>query len=108
MLKMPAVRFAADAVVGGVVFFGMTVALLGPSAAAQLLTKGAAASPMYAMTGTNDPQTILFVIAVVFSALFALNLAFLRHVSKVGARADTPKDDAQRRNVDSQPSFGLD
>ena len=87
--RMPATRFFADAVIGGLVFTGLTVALLGPSAAGQLLANGGATLPLAAVAGTNESQVILAVVAVVFSALFALNLAFLRHVSSVEARAKT-------------------
>ncbi|MBX9925561.1 MAG: hypothetical protein K2Y05_04325 [Hyphomicrobiaceae bacterium] len=73
-------RFAVDATVGAAVFVGLTVALLGPSAAAQLVTVGTvpAAGPFSALSA--DPQALMMVLAVVFSALFALNLAFMRHI----------------------------
>jgi hypothetical protein len=82
-------RFAADAVLGLAVFMAITVAALGPSAAAGLLAlsgEGPAAPIMTAALarspGANDPQVILFVLAAVFSALFALNFAFVRHLTR--------------------------
>lgn len=103
LLARPQVRFAADAVVGLAVFSGLTVALLGPSAAAGLVASGVHSSvgvsimPMLtsqaagAMARANDAHLILLVLAVVFSTMFALNLAFVRHLtnSYVAARAQS-------------------
>ena len=90
-LKKPAVRFVVDVFVGAGVFFGLTVALLGPSNAAQLLKQGAVPAPLAALAGGNDPVALLAVFAVAFSALFALNLAFVRHVKAAEARARAPR-----------------
>ena len=65
--------------------------ILGPSAAAGLVVGSDAASVTpgimlashtiaAAGTGLNDSRAILIVLAVVFSALFALNVAFIRHL----------------------------
>jgi hypothetical protein len=100
----PPVRFVADAVLGLTVFSIATVAVLGPSAAAQIVqidgifnatAGGATLAAMNGFSqlsfmgvplagrdwsGTNDPQTIVMILAGAFSMLFALNLAFVRHV----------------------------
>lgn len=100
----PPVRFVADAVLGLTVFSIATVAVLGPSAAAQIVqidgifNATAGGAKLAAMngfsqlsfmgvplagrdwSGTNDPQTIVMILAGAFSMLFALNLAFVRHV----------------------------
>jgi len=73
-----AARLVFDAAIGAVVFAGLTVALLGQSAAAQLITQGTAPLPL--ATLTSSPQALILLLAIVFSALFALNLAFMRHV----------------------------
>jgi hypothetical protein len=105
----PPVRFVADALVGLTVFSVATIAVLGPLAAAQMvqidgiftaapvsLTMGAANGfsqssfmgvPLAVRnwSGTNDPQTIVMILAGAFSLLFALNLAFVRHVRQAHA-----------------------
>ncbi len=92
-----AARFVFDAAIGAVVFAGLTVALLGQSAAAQLITKGTAPLPL--ATLTSSPQALILLLAIVFSALFALNLAFMRHVKgsevrvKAHRRPDTDQAD---------------
>lgn len=105
MLKeMPAVRFAVDAIVGAAVFLGLTVALLGPSTAAQLLSTGSAPSTALPListisTGGYGHREILLLIAVVFSALFAMNLAFVRHINGADSRSEVrikERDDGQR------------
>ena len=91
MMALPPVRFVADALIGFGMFAGLTVGLLGPSAAAGLVVGSDAASVTpgimlashtiaTAGTGLNDSRAILIVLAVVFSALFALNVAFIRHL----------------------------
>jgi len=97
----PRVRFVIDAVIGLVVFSALTVATLGPSAAASLLgieaaqsalTGGSVTPPLFAtyqasgwdLSGTNVKFLML---AAVFSALFALNNAFVRHLRKAYIRS---------------------
>lgn len=123
--KLP-VRFVADAALGLTVFSVATVAVLGPSAAAQIVqidgifaaAPGGAAlavangfSQLSFMgvplagrgwSGTNDPQAMILILASAFSMLFALNLAFVRHVrqahvlNKTGAET-TEQTDSLRR-----------
>ena len=94
MMALPPVRFVADALIGFGVFAGLTVGLLGPSAAAGLVAGSdlvagvpgvvlASQTIAAAGTGLNDSRAILIVLAVVFSALFALNVAFIRHLRQV-------------------------
>jgi hypothetical protein len=87
----PLAKFVADALIGAFLFVGLTIALLGPSTAAGLLSSGPdrsdATRNLSAATGFNDPLTMLMVMAVAFSALFALNLAFVRHIGRTEARA---------------------
>jgi hypothetical protein len=123
-LPKPPVRFATDALVGLTVFGVATIAVLGPTAAAQMVqidglfaavpdnqtlavANGFAQSSLMGMpqavrnwSGTNDPQTLVMILAGAFSMLFALNLAFVRHVrqahgvQKVRAGAPAPTEDA--------------
>lgn len=86
-----AARFAIDAIVGATVFLGLTLALLGPSAAAQLITTGVAPAPLAASLPA-DPKSLLIVTTAVFSALFALNLAFMRQIKNAEARARRPSN----------------
>ena len=91
MMALPPVRFVADALIGFGMFTGLTVGLLGPSAAAGLVAGsdpvGGVPGVMLAShtiaaagAGLNDSRAILIVLAVVFSALFALNVGFIRHL----------------------------
>ena len=84
MMTLPPIRFAADAVLGLAVFSGLTVGLLGPSAAAGLVATGISANMLTAMPpgfdGISDHRMIFMALAAAFSALFALNLAFIRHL----------------------------
>jgi Gpi18-like mannosyltransferase len=90
------IRFVIDAIVGLVVFLVLSAATLGPSAASSLLgientvstvTKGSTALPLFVpqvvtawdISGTNVKFLML---AAVFSTLFALNKAFVRHLRK--------------------------
>ena len=94
MMALPPVRFTADVLCGFAVFSGITVVTLGPSTAAGLVTQVTEASALSSgiflasqvavnsVGGINNPGTILVVLAVVFSALFALNVAFIRHLRK--------------------------
>jgi hypothetical protein len=108
-LPKPPVRFVTDAIVGLTVFGVATIAVLGPTAAAQIAqidglfmavpdsmtmaaANGFSQSSFMGMplavrnwSGTNDPQTILMILAGAFSLLFALNLAFVRHVRQAHA-----------------------
>ena len=95
------IRFAIDAIVGLIVFFTLTAATLGPSAANSLLgientvsavAKGSTSLPLFVpqsvstwdISGTNVKFLML---AAVFSALFALNKAFVRHLRKAYIRS---------------------
>jgi hypothetical protein len=95
------IRFVIDAFVGLVVFFILSAATLGPSAASSLLgienavsavANGSTALPLFVpqivsawdMSGTNAKFLML---AAVFSALFALNKAFVRHLRKAYIRS---------------------
>ena len=95
------IRFAIDAIVGLVVFYALSAATLGPSAASSLLgientasplAKGSSGLPLFVpqlanaweLSGTNAKFLML---AAVFSALFALNKAFLRHLRKAYIRS---------------------
>jgi hypothetical protein len=100
MMEIPGIRFSLDAVVGAAVFLGLMVATLGPSAAAQILAGAevpAAALPFATVSGLGDVQGMLAVLTVVFSALFALNLAFVRHIQRTNApvkvRVEQPRSD---------------
>lgn len=86
-------RFALDAAIGLVVFMGLCFVTLGPSAAASLLGIDEPVDPP--IFGTlpflSSAQTAwdasginarFIVLAAVFSALFALNNAFVRHLRK--------------------------
>lgn len=108
-LPKPSLRFVSDMLVGFGVFCLATIAVLGPSAAAQIVQiqivqidgifsqtphslSMAAANGFSQSTGmgvplavrdwsgTNNPQTIAMILAGAFSMLFALNLAFVRHL----------------------------
>ena len=92
MMALPPVCFVVDAITGLSMLASAMIALLGPSAAAGLVTgvnELSASSPgMLTVAnnvghGLNEPRSILIVLAVVFSALFALNVAFIRHLRKV-------------------------
>jgi hypothetical protein len=111
LLAKPPIRFITDALIGLVVFTSATIAVLGPSAAAQLIqvdgvfattahastisTLLTTAVPAVAMstpplalrhwTSATDPQTIMILLALVFSTLFAVNLAFVRHLRQAHA-----------------------
>jgi hypothetical protein len=117
-LPKPPVRFATDLLVGLTVFSVATIAVLGPTAAAQMVqfdglfaavpdaqtlaaVNGFSQSSLMGVplavrnwSGTNDPQTLVMVLAGAFSMLFALNLAFVRHVRQAHAvervRASVP------------------
>ncbi len=94
-------RFAIDAIIGLVVFYALSAATLGPSTAASLLglentasaaAKGSTTLPLFVpqlvtawdLSGTNAKFLML---AAVFSALFALNKAFVRHLRKAHIRS---------------------
>jgi hypothetical protein len=104
MMARPTVRFVTDALAGLGMFFGVMTALMGPSAAAGLVAgvgeiSGQARGVLmvsnhftsHAATSLNDPRAILIVLAVVFSALFALNVAFIRHLRKAYATEPVKK-----------------
>jgi hypothetical protein len=95
------IRFAVDAFIGLVVFYVISAITLGPSAADSLLglesaipsvANGSTALPLFVpqvagaweMSGTN---TKFLMLAAVFSALFALNKAFVRHLRKAYIRS---------------------
>lgn len=88
-------RFVADACLGLGVYFGLSAATLGPSAAAGLLGIAASPTPSEPMIGVpllahaipaagvfSEPNLGFVMMAGVFSALFALNFAFIRHLRK--------------------------
>jgi hypothetical protein len=117
MLALPPVRFFVDAIAGLGMFSGVTIALLGPSAAAGLVT-GISEVPTHApgvlfmanhftshaANGLNDPRAIIIVLAAVFSALFALNLAFIRHLRKAYRTSRSRKSSGPPRpTLDEQP-----
>ncbi len=102
-------RFMMDAFVGLAVFCGLTVALLGPSCAASLLPIGieqagglltatppAAITSRLAQTGASDPNSLMTLLAAVFSTLFALNLSFVRHIASAYRLARRPAKASQR------------
>ena len=95
LTKTP-VRFAADAILGLGVFAALTAATLGPSTAAGLLGLEAASttvlsgSPILAQSLASSqflttPSYGFIGLATVFSTLFALNFAFVRHVRRAVA-----------------------
>jgi hypothetical protein len=109
LMAKPHVRFAADALAGFALFSGLTVALLGPTQAADLVAIGQTVSGVSTMpllttqaagaaAFASQAQLILLVLALVFSTLFALNLAFVRHLAKsyvaVRAHRANHRDDA--------------
>jgi hypothetical protein len=97
----PRLRFAVDAVMGLAVFFALSAATLGPSAAASLLgidppaavlTGGTTTVPLFVTNYANafeqSGMNVKFLmLAAVFSALFALNNAFVRHLRKAHIRS---------------------
>lgn len=90
------IRFAADSLAGFAMFAGMTIGLLGPTAAADLVTQMPVATNGVMLAGgfvtvSGPAGQNLAVLAVVFSALFALNLAFIRHLRKAHAVARPAK-----------------
>lgn len=96
------VRFAADAILGLGVFGGLTAATLGPSAAAGLLgleagTSVLSGAPRLAQSLTSShflptPSYGFLGLALVFSTLFALNFAFVRHVRRACIALPSPLD----------------
>ncbi|MEQ1694905.1 MAG: hypothetical protein ABL901_03600 [Hyphomicrobiaceae bacterium] len=95
------IRIAADVIAGLFVFYAISVVILGPSAASSLLgiesaipsaAQGSTGLPLFVhqmagsweMGGTN---TKFLMLAAVFSALFALNKAFARHLRKAYIRS---------------------
>jgi len=109
----PRVRFAIDAVIGLAVFFALTAATLGPSAAASLLgidaaqsalTDGSITQPLFVAHQTmawdlNGTNVKFLMLAAVFSALFALNNAFVRHLRKAYIRSHKTGARLARRPV---------
>jgi hypothetical protein len=90
------IRFAADSLAGFAMFTGLTIGLLGPSAAADLVTQTPSTANSVMLTGGGPAVSALagqnlVVMAVAFSALFALNLAFIRHLRKAHAVARPAK-----------------
>lgn len=97
----PRLRFAIDAAFGLAVFLALTAAMLGPSAAASLLgldpvpgtlANGSNTVPLFVSNYSNaweqDGMNMKFLmLAAVFSALFALNNAFVRHLRKAYIRS---------------------
>lgn len=97
----PRLRFAFDALLGLAVFFALTAATLGPSAAASLLgieneaaamIGGSSQAPLFVSNYANiweqgGMNVKFLMLAAVFSALFALNNAFVRHLRKAHVRA---------------------
>lgn len=96
------IRFALDVIVGLAVFFVLSALTLGPSAASSLLglenpvsaaAHGSSMMPLFVyspigswdLSGSNAKFLML---AAVFSALFALNKAFARHLRKAYIRSD--------------------
>lgn len=88
--ERPAVRFAVDALGGLVLFSAGTIAMLGPSAAAALPVVATVSGAQAAASGgllSSSAQGDILVLAAAFSTLFALNLAFVRHLSTAYAAA---------------------
>ena len=96
-------RFVIDAALGFAVFVGLTVALLGPSSAESLLpvtlhssNQVMLATSLFHTHYTNlaaaghDPSSVMLVLGVVFSALFALNMSFVRHLVSAYRLAHQP------------------
>lgn len=97
----PRLRFAIDALIGLAVFFVLSCVTLGPSAAGSLLgieqyqsplVQGSSTAPLFVTNhaiGTDwDGTNVKFLLlAAVFSALFALNNAFVRHLRKAYIRS---------------------
>lgn len=109
LLASPHFRFMMDALIGLTVFCGLTAALLGPSSAAGLLPLGfeqagqflaatppAAVTSRAALSGANDPNSLIILLAAVFSTLFALNLSFVRHIASAYRVARRPARNSQR------------
>jgi len=110
LLKGPHIRFMVDAMLGLAVFCGLTVVLVGPSSAASLLpiSLGDASQALsaahnfagqmpiasipsaFSHGGSNDSQSLIVLLAVVFSTLFALNLSFIRHIASAYRLARRP------------------
>jgi hypothetical protein len=101
MLSRPPMRFLTDATIGFGIFSAMAVAGMGPSAFSGMFAMGAQAagleagpaaylaSPLASAAGGLDgSHGVLWALALVFSLMFALNVAFLRHLrqSAVAAR----------------------
>ena len=89
MLARLPMRFMTDAALGLAVFAAATAVTMGPSALGGWFSMGARAAglasahPVASLAvAANDSgsPTVLAVLAAVFSMLFALNFAFLRHL----------------------------
>jgi hypothetical protein len=109
LLAKPPIRFVTDALIGLGVFATSTVLILWPASAAHLAQLDGLLTPSvhpiailtplsgpFSIMGTHpiglrfwagptDPQAIITVLAFAFSLLFALNLAFVRHIRRTHA-----------------------
>lgn len=117
MRNSPHLRFVVDALVGLAVFCGLTVALLGPSSAAGSLPLGfdqaskvvsaippAAVAARAAHAAATDANSLMILLAAVFSTLFALNLSFIRHIASAYRVARVPAKTSRRVSESSTKS----
>ena len=88
LARMP-IRFMRDAAVGYAVFLAATVVVMGPSEFGGWFDIGAQAAGLTFMTTSSAGATpaLLSMLAGVFCMLFALNIAFLRHLRQVAEAA---------------------
>lgn len=108
-------RFAVDAGIGLAVYLALTVATLGPSAASELLgvhsalaSLGDASPSMPLFIASKVPaassvelRSHFYVLAAVFSALYALNFAFARHLRRAHVSAQN-----RGQALPGAPNFG--
>jgi hypothetical protein len=94
----PTARFIADAAVGFALFTGLAVLIGGPSAAGAVFVGGAQAAglALHAQSGPSGAMVsgpaaqlpeLTFALAVIFSVLFSLNFAFVRHLKRAHVAA---------------------
>ena len=96
LLARPHIRFMTDALLGFAVYCGLTVAMLEACSAGTASANTGSVVPLLSLqpnlagSGPNDLQGIMLILALVFSALFALNLSFIRHLATAYRRAHRP------------------
>ncbi len=95
MLARPPMRFLTDATIGFGIFTALAIAGMGTSAFSTLFGMGAQAagleaglaSPLATAGALDGSHDVLWALALVFSLMFALNVAFLRHLRDSAAAA---------------------